>query len=484
MKKIMKNVSLRTGIVIGLGFVVAGTAGWGPRTEQAIVNTAVQLISQEGNIPLKRLARHVQAGASIEDAALEEFFPAYENAPIETVQAQMDLLKTVESGQIDAYFAYRLGVLGKLVASVTAPMFTGNPNYKRQYYADVDQHIERTKLATSPRRVVEPSPYFGQLMMEAGQQESIIEQEYAEGTGFQGVGRTALSQDASRSVRAVADVWYTILTGSAAAGGVSERQIRSYVLGAMDYYVSRGNVGEIRAAYDRLMALNVADEALFQQVGNLFFDAGLYEQAVEEYQKVLARNPANREVADRMAEYYSRMGEQALERGQLEPAYDYFVLATETNKLHPTAQQSLIQVEKLIAERNARMAAQQELLDRAQGHIAEAERLAVDRKFALAVNTYEQARQVLASISDEFPQISQQANLGLTNVRSRLNVLQEDLIGNAQMLSGAGFVQEAQRKAAEAQGLTEEGLRKLTEAELRGQLQRLRQDYETVIQQP
>src|SRR5690606_28181330 len=135
----------------------------------------------------------------------------------------------------------------------TAPMFTANPTYKQQYYGDVERHIERTALATTPRQTVEPETYFRQMMMEASQQESILEQEYAEGTGFQGVGRTALSQDASRSVRAVADVWYTILTGTAAAGGVSDQQIRAYVIDAMQYYIARGNVGEIRAGYDRLM---------------------------------------------------------------------------------------------------------------------------------------------------------------------------------------------------------------------------------------
>lgn len=480
----MKSSVSKIATAAALALVMMVTSGWGPRTEQAVVNTAVQLISQEGNIPLKRLARHVQAGASIDDEALESYFPTYESAPVETIESQMDLLKTVKGGQIDAYFAYRLGVLGKLVATVTAPMFTANPTYRQQYYADVEQHIERAKLETTARQLVEAATYFNQAMLEAAQQETIIEQEYAEGTGFQGVGRTALSQDASRSVRAVADVWYTILAGSAAAGGVSDRQVRSYVLGAMEYYIERGNVGEIRAGYDRLMELGVADESLFQRIGNQFFDAGMYEQAIEEYEKVLARNPSNREVAERMAEYYARMGEQALEKGQLESAHDYLAMATETNKLHPTAQQSLIQVDKLIEERNARMAVQQKTLEAAQDQIIEAERLAAERKFALAVNVYNQAREQLASVSDEFPQIAQQATLGLKNVQTRLNELQEDLIGNAQMLSGAGFVSEAQRAAAKAEGLTEEGLRQLTEAELRDEVQQLSQEYEQVLNQP
>lgn len=469
--------------VAGAAFAMA-TGGWGERTELAVVNTAVQLISQDGSIPLKRLARHVQAGAALDHAQLEAFYPSYESAPVEVIESQIDLLKSVKGDQVDAYFAYRLGALGKLVASVTAPMFTANPAYREQYYADVEQHIEQTKLETSARQFVEPAAYFSQVMLEAAQQETILEQDYASGLGFQGVGRSALSQDASRSVRAVADVWYTILAGSAAAGGVSDRQVRAYVLGAMEYYIGRGNMGEIDAAYERLMALNVADEALYQQIGNLFFDASLYEGAIREYQRVLAINPANREVADRMAEYYARMGEQALDGGELESAQEYFTLAADTNKLHPTAQQSLIQVNKLIEERNARMAEQEAKLSQAQERILEADRLRGERKFALAVTAFMHAREQLASVSDEFPQIAQQANLELKNVETRLSELQQDLIGNAQMLSGAGFVSEAQMKAAKAEGTSKDGLRRLTEGELREELQRLRQEYQRIVEQP
>ena len=480
----MKKSLDRMIFVGAMALVIGVTAGWGPRTELAIVNTAVQLLSQEGNIPLKRLARDVQAGASIDDPGLERYFPTFENAPVEAIESQIDLLKTVRGDQVDAYYAYRLGVLGKLVATITAPMFTANPAYRQQYYADVEQHIERTKLQSSPRQMVEPVTYFNQLMRDAGQQETIIEQEYVEGTGFQGVGRTALSQDASRSVRAVTDVWYTILVGNTAAGGVSDRQVRSYILGAMKYYVERGNTGEINAAYERLMTLNGADEALFQQIGNLLFDAGMYERAIQEYHKVLLKNPSNREVAERMAEYYARMGEQALEGGQIESAHDFFVQATETNKLHPTAQQSLIQVDKLIAERNARMAQQQNAMEQAQEQMLQAERLASERKFALAVNTFNQAREQLASVSDEFPQIAQQANLGLKNVQTRLNELKEDLIGNAQMLSGAGFLNEAQHKASEVEGLSQQGLRRLTEGDLRDEMRRLQEEYQEVVERP
>lgn len=480
MKTHFRNIAL----VLALGLIVPVASGWGPQTELAIVNTAVQLISQEGEIPLRRLARHVQQGASMTDDELERFYPTYQSAPIEAIESQIDLLKTVRGQQIDPYFAYRLGVLGKLVATVTAPMFTANPTYRQQYYADVDQNIERTNLTPSTRQMVEPATYFGRIMSEAAQQESILEGDYAAGLGFKGVGQTALSQDASRSVRAVADVWYTILTSPSAAGAISDRQVRSYVLGAVTYFVERGNLAEINAAYERLEALGVGDEALYQQIGNIFFDAEMYERAIAEYQRVLATNPANREVADRMAEYYARMGEQELEDGKLEQAKEYFTLATETNKLHPTAQQSLFQVEKLLAERNARMAEQEAALKLAEQRVMEAERFAAERKFALAVTTLNEARTGFASVSDEFPQIAQQANLGLKDVQARLNTLQEDLIGNAQTLSGSGFLAEAQSMAARAESLSGQGLRTIAESELKTELDTLRKEYDEEIQKP
>jgi tetratricopeptide (TPR) repeat protein len=475
--------TLHTACIAGiLVAVVLTTAGWGPQTDLAVVNTAVQLISQEGTLPLSRLARHVQAGAAISDERLEEFFPEFRQAPLEIIDSQIDLLKTVQGSQIDPYFAYRLGVLGKLVATVTAPMFNANPDYRRQYYADVDRNIERTELQASRRQTVEPGVYLRQLMQEAAQQERIVEREYQDGVGFRGVARAALSQDASRSVRAVADVWYTLLRSPATAGTISDRQVRQYVLDALKYYVDRGNMPEITAAYDRLATLNIANEAFYQQVGHMFFDAGMYERAIAEYEKVLASNPNNREVAQRMAEYYVRVGEQAVEAGRLESAFDYLTMAAQTDKLHPTAQQNLFRVERMIAERDARMAQQEHTLEQARELQIQAERMAAERRYALAVSTANQARELYGGVSDEFPQVSQQATVGLRSVQTLLSELQQDLIGNAQMLSGTGFVSEARHRASQAEALSEEGLRTLTRGNYQAELQELRRRHERLLE--
>jgi hypothetical protein len=114
----------------------------------------------------------------------------------------------------------------------------------------------------------------------------------------------------------------------------------------------------------------------------------------------------------------------------------------------------------------------------------EAERFAAERKFALAVTTLNEARTGFASVSDEFPQIAQQANLGLKDVQARLNTLQEDLIGNAQTLSGSGFLTEAQSMAARAESLSGQGLRTIAESELKTQLDTLRKEYDEEIQKP
>ena len=67
-----------------------------------------------------------------------------------------------------------LGVLGKAVARVTAPLVTADPTYRDLYYGDVERHIEQTGVELSPRLSVDPDAYLARLRREARAQEEMI----------------------------------------------------------------------------------------------------------------------------------------------------------------------------------------------------------------------------------------------------------------------------------------------------------------------
>src|SRR5690606_33593746 len=123
---------------------------------------------------------------------------------------EMSLLQAVRSDRIDPYYAYRMGVLGKMVAQAVAPLADAPPNIKSAYYADVDGAIQGARLQNSQRKLVDPRPYFNGVIRDARSNAQTIILEYQAGDGFQGLAKNAVPGHASRAVAAVADVWHTI----------------------------------------------------------------------------------------------------------------------------------------------------------------------------------------------------------------------------------------------------------------------------------
>ncbi|HIJ66156.1 MAG TPA: hypothetical protein HPP77_09425, partial [Candidatus Hydrogenedentes bacterium] len=193
--------------------VPAATAGaWGPRARLAIVDTATHILAREERIPLNNLERSILDGASVPAGALTTLCPHAETDPIRAIEAEMGLLQRMYRGRVDPYLAFRLGVLGKLVAQVSAPMATAGATYGNLYYADADTQITGVSLQPSARREVEPLGYFRGVQQAATANDEAIVRDYKRGVGFDGVAKGAFAAHANRSVDAVADVWHTILT--------------------------------------------------------------------------------------------------------------------------------------------------------------------------------------------------------------------------------------------------------------------------------
>ena len=295
------------------------------------------------------------------------------------IESEMYLLQAVNAGRVDPYFAYRLGVLGMLVAEASAPLADSDPAIRDLYYADVEGVIERIQLKPAKRIKVDPSTYFAEVRSDAARRRDLILTDYRTGIGFKGTATTALSEDASRSVNAVADVHQSVLVGKVAAANISPSQIRDYVVRAIQFYIKRGNDAETDSAYKRLTDLNVSTVDLQKQIGDMFYDAGKYERAMQEYRAVLALDPARRDVTERIAAYYVKLGDDALNEKRLEVAREAYQNALNADKLQPDAQRKLLDAEKLIVERDARLASTRETLTAADDKIGQAEQLASAR---------------------------------------------------------------------------------------------------------
>lgn len=431
--------------VLALAWCPAADA-WGPRTQVSVVTNALYMLSKDGNIPLTRLERDLRAGAMTSIDTIEEDHPGFRGNPAGAIESEMRLLLRVRGERVDPYFAYRLGMLGKMVAVATAPMRGANPAHREQYFNDVDQRIQGVSLRPSRRAFTDPRAYLEVVILEANANNEAIARSYQTGAGFSDIANMTLPEDITRSVRAVGDVWRGVLAG-ASMGDISEGQLQRYVLGAFDFYITRRNPDEIEAAFTRLAALTPFTPDMHVHIGDLLSGAGLEERAMQEYEEVRRMAPDRRDVIEKIAEFNVRRGHEALEKKQLETALDAFDKARTADPLHATAERDHLMVEAMVIARDARMAADREALRRASDLETRAEQEAMHGRYAEAITLLREAESAYTAVSEEFPLENQQRIRGLNAVRYRTQEMKQEITGNAQLFSGAGFGLDAARMA-------------------------------------
>lgn len=450
-------------------------SAWGPKATVSIVTTAARLISKETGVPLANLDKDIRRGASLSRDERAALIPGGDVNPLNSIESQMYLLQAVRGSRVDPYFAYRLGVLGSLVADVTAPMYEADPTYRERYHADVDANIEQVPFQSKTRVKVAPSAYFNDVIADARAREDLIIEDYKAGVGFAGVAGTALSEDASRSVNACADVFQTVLRGQVTVANISQGEIRSYILDAIRFYISRNNDAETDAAYAKLMDLGVTTVDLQKQIGDMFYDAEKYDRAMVEYKAVLAKAPSRRDVIERIAEYYVHQGDEALADEQLEAALKAYNDALQADMLHPTAQSKKLEAEGMIAARDARQEEARQAIGQGDDLLRQADQLVFKQEHTEALKLLREAKNAYSGVTDEFATEARLARAGLLRATEQINELQRNVVSNAGSLSGLGAASAVRAEAAAAaEAVDDAALRHLVEAQFQEELDALR----------
>ncbi|MGI6461893.1 MAG: tetratricopeptide repeat protein [Candidatus Hydrogenedentales bacterium] len=413
-------------------------SAWGPQSQIAIVTTAGRMLSKEGAVPLSKMEKEIQQGASLTSGELGLLMSNADLQPARSIFTEMLLLQAVRESGVDPYFAFRLGALGKVVAGVTAPMQAADPVHRKMYYDDIDQRISDTGLTLQARQMVDSMEYFTRINRELEERQNMLLTDYRSGLGFDGVAKSTYGQDLSRSINAVGDVWYTVLQRRGVSAGVSHDQKRNYVLRAMAFYVDRANLGEINAAHKRLQALDVYTSDVLKEIGDMMYEAGMRERAVEEYLAVLKKEPERKDVVRRIADYYIDLADEELERERLETARDYYARALEVDPLHPLAESKRLTAERLIRERDARLAQARDAIAKARELEENADVQASTKRYAEAIAQLRQALDFYRGVTNEFVVEKRAAQAGVNNVTSRMRELRIGLQESASGLSGAG----------------------------------------------
>lgn len=462
----------------------SSAVAWGPKTDLSVVSTAVHLLSQE-RVRLVNLMSYVREGGGLSDDAILKLYPNFDLNQVGTIQREMYLLQSVRTNTVDPYYAFRLGALGKLVSQATSPMIERSPTYRDRYFEDIDSRVRHAEIDMKKRVQVDVQAYFIRVAREAQAHDETIQVDYRSGLGFNGLARASMSQNVSRSVNSVADVWYTIFSDNVSAIDMSRSNMRNYIMNSLEFYLQRKKLVAAREVYDRVQEIGLVTTDVRQQIGDMYFDAEVYDQAVIEYQAVLNADPTRRPVMEKMALYYVRTGDDARDESRLEDAQDAFASAVQIDKLHPTAQRKLIEVERLIKERDERLAEARSSVELAQAAQSQAEQAALRGNYAQAITHIRDAQELFMSVTDEFLQESQKAGIGATNANILMRDYKNDLISNAQRLSGSGFAQTAKGLAVSTDGVGGQAFLRLVEIEHQKAFNGLRRELETgLVERP
>jgi tetratricopeptide (TPR) repeat protein len=459
--------------------LIAAPSGWawGPQTDVAVVNMATQTVANQVGAELLQLSPEITMGARLSQDRLNALFPGFAANPGSALELEMALLKKV-GGKVDQYFAYRLGALGAVVANYSAPMQHAPEAYRNLYYADVDKHISGLSLSRMPDYPSEMRVFLGQLRKVAATNDSLILQDYQQGTGYQGIAAASLPTDVTRSVAAIGKVWMMVLSGKAPSTRMSSKQLEGFVLDAYAFYIQHGRIGESLAEAERLDGLTPPTAKMRVRLGDLYYGAGEKSHAIKAYEDALKKDPNRREVVEKIAQFYLAKGQENLDKEDFETALDALDAALDASPAHLEVEVLRRDTERQKRAKEERLGADMDVFERAKALWELAESESAEARYAEAIELLHQSRALFAGMSDEFPSLTNARDEGMETVATRIVELKQGILSNAKIYSGKGSSGERLNLADEmSSGIARTAYQSLIQDAYRAQLRQLEQDY-------
>ncbi|HPU98116.1 MAG TPA: hypothetical protein PLO53_09205 [Candidatus Hydrogenedentes bacterium] len=469
-------------ILVAMIILAAANAGaWGPRVQNAVVSTAFNLLSKNTAGELGRFRQDVLNGCAVSISEVERLYPQYSNDPHNAIMTEMALLSSARRGKFNAYFAYRLGLLGKMVAMYVAPMRGAQVTYRNLYYSDADKAIDTIRLTARPVQPVDGA-YFDRILREISMNDELILSEYRAGTGFNGSAAQTFSQSASLSVAAVLDVWTQVLSGTVIQGSVSDAQLRDYIVEGCEYYLANRSMAEFEAALKNFAAIVPLDVDLRIRLGDLLFERRQYERAIKEYQQALAEAPDRREIGQRVSKYYLQQGQEQLKNNALEDALKSLEQAVQADALNEEAVALRVETEQKIAERDARLEAFRAAIARGSELRNLAEQEIEAKRIAEGISLLAQAEAAYAEVTDEFPMEAQQRNRGIKEIRDRMAQVKNYLFSSVSAYSGTDWKRDMRTSAgAVSQRFFEPAVRQFAADQYAELMKQLAQEFSGTV---
>jgi len=430
---------------------------WGPRAREGIVRTSIRVVSPTLGDLLRDYDDEVIAGATLSEQEMLQRFPHYGfGDPVLAVDAEIDLLRAARASGFSPYLAYRLGVLGQLVAAMNQPFFTvpgstSDRKLRERYEADAESFASGIPYESAKREyIVDVRSYLERRRDYLKDAEALIASDYKSGMGFTGYAKRSLNAIFSNAVNAVADVCYTILGEAPVPARTPVRvvSLRDYYVDAIGFYLQRDEDERATAQIELLEDTGTLDADTLKKVADRYYENARYDRAISMYRAVLGKDPRRADVQKKISDYFFSEGLALLEQrkyGEAEQAFDQ-VLQTDVGR--GDAREKKLEAAKLLAERRDRLTVAKQRVEDAERKADSAARAEAQRKFAEAVALYRQANSMYVQVSNEFEDEFLAAEEASRRIEAKIERLKDQLVEEVRALQ-YGAVREHARELIE-----------------------------------
>jgi tetratricopeptide (TPR) repeat protein len=423
---------------------VSPAGAWEKRAQQSIAAMAMQVLKAEYPDTFRTQDANYEAdvlrGAADGYALLQAQTPMPTlEAAVQTVGAQIPLLRDARRYGVGSYFAYRMGVLSSLVADIQFPLgFPQSPveqQVAKKAFWDIERNLDGYSFSPSKKKidlVRDVNEYFAKNQMFAREDAKIIVEDYVRGKGYDGFLKQGGPVYFSRAVEAVADVWHTVLIPQKLdfLQPPSRAALAWYFVDEIEYLLNvKRNYLHAMKVYEHFAEVDPGLPEAYERIGDMLYAYNTPEskaRGVQEWIKAHQAGAANRtRVSKKLAkhfmeegnDYLAKAGQPGSEETDLPNALHAFEQALAYDRTNEEAATYIQKTHVAIQERKERYENTVKLIATAEKVTNEAEKSRLAGDYSNAIKTYRQAITFYEAVGDEFRDQKKTAEEGKRRLR-------------------------------------------------------------------
>ncbi len=288
-------------IAAGMSIMFANEAcAWGEHARKKIVELALENMPPPYREQIESKKKDLFQGVTEEGTAPETRVECIHAKTESARDIQLLMLIPQKDDNLSHYFVYRLGVVSRIVADISLPLFCPATDtdriIRKAFEDDIDRNIERFNLKEAfPMRVTYPSSYLDETLRRGRLSDNLVRHAYTYASGYEMCEKEAVIPSIRLAVEAVASIWMGILSSESAPLAVSSK----YYTDQIRYSSANGYLEDVLSTL-RVLEQEKRRVPLTQNtVGHAFFELSCSTLTKQIYELAELVDPQSASVLER-----------------------------------------------------------------------------------------------------------------------------------------------------------------------------------------